>query len=45
MKKLKECKDVCWELMKLTEKQAKIIKKFAVKIKELESIINSEVKQ
>ena len=44
MKKLK-CNKICWELMKLTEKQAKIIKKFATRIKELESIIDSEVKQ
>ena len=31
--------------MKLTEKQAKTIKEFAIKIKELESIIDSEVQR
>ena len=41
MKKLKKCNKICWELMELTEKQAEIIKKFSVKIKELESIIES----
>jgi hypothetical protein len=36
-----KCNKICWELMKLTEKQAKIIKKFSIRIKELESIIES----
>ena len=36
-----KCNKICWKLMELTEKQTKIIKKFATKIKELESIIDS----
>ena len=40
-----KCSKICWELMELIEKQAKIINKFATRIKELESIIDSEVQQ
>ncbi|MFW6015056.1 MAG: hypothetical protein ACOCRK_01310 [bacterium] len=36
------CSKVCWELMELTEKQAKTIKNLSMKIKELESIIQAQ---
>lgn len=45
MKKLKKCSKVCWELLELTELQSKKIKKLTLKIKELESIFESEVTQ
>ena len=45
MKKLKKCSKVCWDLLELTESQTEKIKKLTLKIKELESIIDSEVQQ
>ena len=36
---------ICWELMEIIEKQAKTIKELSMKIKELESIIDSELQQ
>ena len=40
------CNKVCWELLELTEKQAKLIRKLALRVKELEAILEAEeVKQ
>lgn len=36
------CSRVCWELLKLTEKQTELIKKLTYKLKELEAIVNAE---
>ncbi len=39
------CNKVCWELMELTEKQAMMIKKLTIRVKELESILSVETQQ
>jgi len=36
------CSKVCWELLELTEKQAELIQKLIVRVKELEAILQME---
>lgn len=39
MAERKTCSKVCWDLLELTEKQAELIQKLTLKVKELEALL------
>ncbi len=39
---MSECNKVCWDLLELTEKQAELIQKLTLRVKELEALLGFE---
>lgn len=37
------CSKVCWELMELVEKQAKLIRRLVLRVQELEAVLEAEM--